>query len=385
MAEKEIPMSSIPDQVQNLKYEPEDEINLLDLLVALVKKKVLIFSIASIFFVLSIFYAFSIKTTYRATISFKPTVKDLISIIPNTLYDVLPNTSRDKNGNLVIKNNYMFNEYIEGLRSYSNQEKVFIEGNFYKRFPVNNPKIEMKEIVREIYRSIHVSDGEGVSVKVASFEMKGVKSEVASDFLNALSDWTKNKVEFDIKESIQNEVKNQIASYSEKLNYELSLEKKVYEDKVRIFTHNLRIAKKLGILDNKFVNFKPSNPEWSLEPGLSKTHTIHLWPIWYLYGQRALEEELRVLRSQSNSIQHTKKYNIFNSQIVGLSKIALNPINLGPVIISQPSIPEVYPVNISKIQVIAIGIAFGLFIGIFIALLSCLITQLKKRSEIGSS
>ena len=33
------------------------------------------------------------------------------------------------------------------------------------------------------------------SSKFANFEMKDVKPEVASDFLNALADWTKNKVE----------------------------------------------------------------------------------------------------------------------------------------------------------------------------------------------
>ena len=72
MTEKEIPLSSTPYQDQNLKHEPEDEINLLDLLVFLVRKKVLIFFTASIFVVLSIFYAFSVTPTYQATIGFQP-------------------------------------------------------------------------------------------------------------------------------------------------------------------------------------------------------------------------------------------------------------------------------------------------------------------------
>ena len=53
--------------------------------------------------------------------------------------------------------NYMINKFILELQSYSNQEKVFMEGKFHERFVANNPKIDIKkEIVQEIYRSIHV-------------------------------------------------------------------------------------------------------------------------------------------------------------------------------------------------------------------------------------
>jgi hypothetical protein len=104
MTEKEIPLSSTPHQDPNFKHEPEDEISLLDFLVALRRKKVIIFSTASIFVVLSIFYAFSMGTIYRATIGFQPSGKNLTSFFPNFIFEVLPNVSKDKQGTLVIKN-----------------------------------------------------------------------------------------------------------------------------------------------------------------------------------------------------------------------------------------------------------------------------------------
>jgi LPS O-antigen subunit length determinant protein (WzzB/FepE family) len=379
MAEKEIPLTSTPYQAQKFKHALEDEISLLDFLVVLVRKKVIIFFTASVFVVLSIFYAFSMGTIYRATIGFEPPAKNLTSFFPDFTYEVLPNVSQGADGVVVIKNDYMFNKFITGLQSYTNQEKVFNTGKFYERFVVNNPKIDMKKgIIQEIHRSIHVIDGEGVSAKVASFEMKGVKPEVASDFLNALADFAKSKVEFDVKEFIQNAAKVHINIYSDRLNYELSIKRQENEDRIRTFTYNLEIAKNLGIVDNNFVNFKPKVAAQERNGPLIGKPDI-TWPTWYLYGQLALEQELHMMRDRSVSIPYSKKLIELNSNIEYLSNIDLSKINLESVIISQPSIPPVYPINIKRMTVIAIGIALGLFIGILMALLSCLMTQLKER------
>ena len=48
MTEKERPSSPQPDPIQSSYYQPEDEINILDLLGVLVKKKTLIFVTASL-------------------------------------------------------------------------------------------------------------------------------------------------------------------------------------------------------------------------------------------------------------------------------------------------------------------------------------------------
>jgi LPS O-antigen subunit length determinant protein (WzzB/FepE family) len=395
MTEKEIPFSSTPYQRQNFKDEPEDEINLLDMLGVLVRKKVLIFFTASIVVVLSMFYAFSVIPTYRATIGFQYG-KSLISFFSYRVAEFLPNVSRNTDGSLEIKKNYILNEFIAELQSYSNQEKVFITGKFHERFVVNNPEIDReKEIIQEIHRSIHVE--EGVSAKVASFEMKGVKPEVALDFLNALVDFAKSKAEFDVKESIQNGVKTQIAVYSKELNYELSITRQKNEGRIKAFTHNLEIAKNLGILDNNFDKFKPSSSISNMSAPISGRERWNsnvkvnvefkggevatLWPAWYLYGQLALEQELNMMRGGSFPVQYSKKSRELNSKIEYLSNIDVSNINLEPAIIIQPSTPPVYPTSIKKINIIAIGIALGLFTGTLMALLSCLMTQLKERSK----
>jgi LPS O-antigen subunit length determinant protein (WzzB/FepE family) len=162
------------------------------------------------------------------------------------------------------------------------------------------------------------------------------------------------------------------------LNYELSIKLQENEDRIRTFTNNLEIAKNLGIVDNNFVNFKPQvGAQERNGPLIGKADIT--WPTWYLYGQLALEQELNMMRDGIVAVPDTKKFIELNSNIEYLSNIDLSKINLEPVIISQPSIPSVYPINIKKMTVIAIGISLGLFIGILMALLSCLMTQLKER------
>jgi len=291
----------------------------------------------------------------------------------------------------------MFNKFIVELQSYSNQEEVFIEGKFHERFVASNPKIVIKEeIIQEIYKSIHTSVGGELSAKVVNYEMKGVNPELASDFLNTLADWVRSKVELDIQESIQKEAKVQIALLSAQLNSRITKEKLEYEDKIRVLTDNIEIAKNLGILGNNFDNFKPTgfgfnetNKHKNAQGVVSSSVIERIkvkaeidWPVWYLYGQRALEQELNLMERRGASSQYTKKTTELIFKIEQLSRIDLSKINFAPVIISQPSIPLVNQLNVKKINIIASGIALGLFIGILMALLSCLMTKLKERSKL---
>jgi LPS O-antigen subunit length determinant protein (WzzB/FepE family) len=415
MTEKENPLSAKPYQDQNFKHEPEDEVNLLDLLEFLIRKKAIIFYTASIFIVLSIFYAFSIKTIYLTTIGFQPSEKNLISLIPFKFREVLPSVSRSEKGVLVTKKNYMLNKFISELQSYSNQEKVFMEGKFYERFVASNPKINMKEgIVQEINRSIHESNGGGLSAKVVSYEMNGANPELAADFLNALAVWVKNKVEHDIRDSIKKGIKNYIDVLSGQLN---SLNSDLiwkYESKIRDLKFNIEMAKKLGILDNNLQHYQsPQQPIWylfgqrALEQDLDNNlqhYQSPQQPIWYLFGQRALEQELNLLELRGSPGKNIKEKGfLFNYndekkseklvaetdeiselilKIEQLSSFDISKINIEPVIISQTSIPSLYTISTKKFDVIAVGIALGLFIGILMAVLSSLMENLKKRSKL---
>ena len=57
-----------PEQIQGFNSPAEDEINLIDVLKFLARKKVLILAVTSVCTLFAIFYAQSITPNYRATI-----------------------------------------------------------------------------------------------------------------------------------------------------------------------------------------------------------------------------------------------------------------------------------------------------------------------------
>ncbi len=373
MTEKERQLTPQPDHTQQSNSQPEDEINLLDLLEVLVRKKVLLFFTTFLFTALSIFYAFSITPTYRTTIGFQPYEKSLASLFPDFIAEVLPSVSRSENESLLREENYLLNKFLTVFQSYSVQEKVFNEGKFLQRFVDSNPNSDTgKRIVQELNRSIHASDrGKGLSAQTVTFELEGTKPEVMSDFLNALADRAKSVVVIGVKELIQKGVKAQMDMLSAKLEIFRSQEKEEKADKIRHFSDNLEIAKNLGILDNNFGG-----------PTTNISLSLGSFPIWYLYGQRALEQELKVLQRRGVSRKYTERTADLDFKLAYLTKVDLSRINFEPVIISRLSVPPVHPINSSKVKIIAIGIAVGLFFGIAIAFLSNSMAQLKERSKL---
>ncbi len=379
MTEKERPSSPQPDRIQTSQYQPEDEINIFDLLEVLVRKKVLIFFTTSIFTFLSIIYVFSVTPIYRATIGFQSSEKGLTLLFPDFIAEILPDTSRSEKGSIVREKDYLIIKFLTEFQSYLTQEKVFIEGEFLQRFDANDPNVDIrKRIVQEINRSIHVSDsGNGkqetankITGQTIIFEMEGTKPELISDFLNVLAERAKREVVNSAKESMRQGIKVLLDKYSAELEKLHSKEQAEKASKARRFSDNLEIAKNLGIVDNNFGG-----------PTTNISLSLGSFPIWYLYGQRALEQELKVLERRAASSQYTEQTAELDYKMSYLSKIDLSKINFEPVIISRHSIPPVNPININKTNIIAMGIVLGLTIGIVFAFLSNSMAQLKERSK----
>lgn len=382
MTEKDRPLSPQPDHIQQFNHQPEDEVHFLDLLEVLVRKKALIFSTIAIFTLLSVLYTFSITPIFRTTIGFQPNEKSLSLLFPDFIAEVLPSVSRSGNGSLVRENNYLLNKFLTKLQSYPIQEKVFIEGKFLQRFVDSNSNNDTgKGIVQELNRSIHASDnGKGLSAQTVTLEIEGTKPEVASDFLNALADRAKSEVVIDVKELIQKGIKTQMDIYSAELEKFRFQEKAEKDDEIRHFSDNLEIAKNLGVLDNNFGSSTSIiSPVIGNKPNAKVSQMFLDRPIWYLYGQRALEQELKVMERRQSLGRYIEEISDLDFKLAYLTKIDLSKINFEPVIISQLSVPPVHPINSNKIKIIASGIALGLIIGVLMAFLSYLMAQLKER------
>ena len=331
MTEKERPMPSQPEHIENGKSTPEDEIALVDVLEVLFRKKALIVIVTFICTLFSVFYAQQITPTYTASITFLPNhMEPSISHLPDFAKKILSDETGKK-----TKSELMFSWFLSALQSYSAQEKVFID--------IQSDVETGKAVLEAINKSIQISkSGDGQKL-----EITGTKPEVMSDFLNSLAGAAKNEVVKNSKEIMQQKINALIETFKQELG---SLQSKAKATRLKQITHlsqNLEIAKNMGVLENNFSSLAPMQSLIFTPQKFTPQKFLQddLLPLWYLYGQRAIEQELSMLKNQPLSDLQIEGAAELILQIEALSKIDVSKFNFDPAIISQPSIIILFRYN----------------------------------------
>ena len=477
-----------PPQSENAQYSAqssEEGMSFIDFMEVLIRKKGLIFLIAATSTLLSIGYALSVTPVYKASIGFLPP-KNII--VPESFpLEIIKET-----------NTSLYKKFLARLQSYNYREKVFKSGNFIEKFedkkrgpttPENlflqlNSSISLKENILEKNRSFdkplylqmlgpkpeamadflnslpqaavkdiqtetidqllklieektrkrianleektrkriasltaklqihytiniidnnskHAISGAGqpkwflfgqkalieeinqLQIKMSDItrqvilEMLGPKPEAMADFLNSLS----QAAVIDI----QTETINQLLKLIEEKTLEriANLEEETRK-RIANLTAELQIARKLNIIDN---NFK---------------HAISLkgQPKWFLFGQKALIEEINQLQIKMSDItrqvlsdnlksaidvdgnnQILKAANLTQSESEKIKTYDWAQIKIEVASVSQPSVPPSKPVKPRKPLIISIGILMGLFLGVILAFLRDAMENLGRKKE----
>ncbi len=370
MTEKNRQSKIQPEQTQGFHPPPEDEINLADLLEVLVRKKVLILAIMSICTLISIFYAQSTTPIYRATMAFVEPQETFFSTLPLEVIENLPlsrSALSNKKGEPTGVNPSAFLMFLAKVGSYELKKEVLVKGGFLEKF-FGDARVDTDQAVLEIHNSTKIIKPTGPA-QAAHVEIVGPKPEVLAEFLTAL---TKSALKITVKE-IKSLVQTEINSEINKLSLKIDIEKERRKKEISILSEALNIAKNLGIKNN---NFRFYNGE-HLSDGKN-------WPLWYLYGEKALQQEImkRKLRKNWDAVLGLTKA---ETALRKYQAIDISPLKIKVANISQPSIPSVKPIKPEKTKIIAIGMALGLLISIFMAFLINAIEQLKTKETPSAS
>ena len=256
MTEQQRPLPSPPDHTRHSSTVPEDEVNLLDVLAVLVRKKVLILVVLSVFILGSILYAQSFTPKFRATIGFLPPEEASLSLyFPDTVVSLLHSSNENKaQGKEPVKYRpWLFQKFLTTIQSSQLQEKVFNEGKFLEKFLGGNQDTDKRKVVLgEISNALQIKPGNG---EFTYLEMVGTKPKAMADFLNALAESALVETVNNLKVSLQQIIKSQLSKLSENLDAYLAEAKLEREQKIRHLLNNLEIAKKLGVVKNNFNSF----------------------------------------------------------------------------------------------------------------------------------
>jgi LPS O-antigen subunit length determinant protein (WzzB/FepE family) len=430
------------DSTTNSQSSPEDEINLIDVLGILVRKKFLILFSTLIFSALSIIYVLTTTPIYQTEVAF---LKPSKSFIPKSFLGTNSNNAEKilKPSFYTETNQSLYFKFLTRIQSYKHQQKVFEKGGFLKKFSGTADNSDSPEdYFLKIHESISLEEESQIKKKdeVRKFEkpiylsMTGTKPNTMSEFLNAISKTAKENIQSEtldlvkmkIDEAIQgNAQKTKMLTFMTQWAKEDEQEKfretqsKIEQEnleRLRVLTDSLTLAKNLKIKNNNFSmpgRNKVLQMAEIFDPTKSREHKI---PIWFLYGELALEKEIETLKSrindkdyidnkvnleykyeqleaskhlQNDRISFSRKINEQLNELkmkkMELISMDISSIKPAVVVVSQPGITPSIPIEPNKIKVVLIGTCFGLFMGFLTAFFSHAMGALRKQEESSTS
>ena len=404
MTEKK-PQSTVqPEQAEGFNSLAEDELDLIDLLKFLARKKVFILAVTSVFTLFSIFYAQSITPVYRATIGLLNHKENFSPI------SVLEQLGLDKVKDQTIKPLNIFERFLLNIKSYEFKKEVFVNGGFQKKIS-RKTGVDTDQSVSAIYNSTKIVKRDGNTY----LELEGSQPKVMLEFLTALVEAAKENVNTEIKDKARSFIRTRINNLSAKIeelhqkitvqkqieNRKITLQKQIENQKITLkkqiekekkaekkakeigrLSKALDMAKRMGIKNNNFD--KPDNGSA---------------PVWFRYGELALQQEMRSLRSTKEETPNTKKLPIEKEKLklkklqqgikslrskekatsktknLSIEKAKLKKFQTADLTLLKFKVVTIgkYDYFLVKpnqtFKIIAFGVAFGLFISIFIAFL----------------
>tara|TARA_Y100001934_G_scaffold95019_1_gene117231 strand:- start:351 stop:1502 length:1152 start_codon:yes stop_codon:yes gene_type:complete len=357
----------------------EDELRLIDLLKLIARKKVLFLTVTFFFTLFSIFYAQSITPDYRATVGLLDHNEKFSSL---SILEQLDPKIADEIENSTTKPSSIFERFLINIKSYKFKQGIFVNGGFQKKFS-HETGVDTDQPISEIYSSIRIAKGDGATYLL----LEGSKPKVMVEFLTALVEEAKENVKKEINEIQRSTVKTRINNLSaqiEELQLNFTLQKQKEKIKKQVDKENaarekqekrvrlskaLTIAKNLGIKNNNFA----------LAKLVDKKENSQEFPLWFLYGELALQQEIMSLSSTEEIISNTKNLlketEISNTKNLAIEKLKLKRsqtadlplLKFKVVTISKHSYSLVKPYQ--PWVIVGFGLAFGLFISIFMAYL----------------
>ena len=314
MTEKK-PRSTVQqEQTQGFNSPAEDEIDLIDFLKFLARKKVLILAVTSVCTLFAIFYAQSITPNYRATVELIANNGARSSF---SFFRQLDPTLANKISKAITKPYSIFERFLLKIKSYEFKQEVFVNGGFQKKFS-SETGIGTDQSVSKIFNSIEIVKRDGVT----NLELDGSKPKVMLEFLTALVESAKEDVNTEtnvIKSSIVKTRIDNLSKQKQAAQLERQIEEKEREMEIEGLLQAITLQKQIekkeremeikGLLQAITLQKKIEKKEREREiDRLSRALVIakrmgiknhnftksgsHTFPLWFLYGELGLQQEI---------------------------------------------------------------------------------------------
>jgi len=377
MTEKKQQSTVQSEQTQGFNSPAEDELNLKDFLRCLARRKKIILAITSVFTLCSIFYAQSITPLYQATVSFLDPKEYFSEAKPRTINNeelssffstleqldpqLLLHVSRE-----ITKAHTVFERFLLNIKSYELKQEAFVNGGFQKKF-FRETGIDTDQSVLAIYDSTKIVRHKGINY----LRLEGFKPKVMLEFLTALVEAAKEKTNTQLNDKAHSIFKtrmNRLSTQIEKQTQEIAVRKQA---EITRLSKALEMAKRMGIKNNNFDKPDKENA-----------------PLWFQYGELALQQQIKMLRSKKEETPNTKNLASANGWLEKFKLKRLQAVNLPPLKFKVVTIGE-YSYSLLQPNlrwvIVGLGTALGLLISIIMVVLINLKEQLRAEENPSAS
>ena len=342
-------------------YDQQDEILLKHALLFLFNSKWIILGITSLITTISIFFVMSITPIYEAVVSVYPTSSLSVSKLNNARFkhdEILPTLEKD------FSKEELYEMVLYKLFSNSFKEKVFTSNNYLKKLNLNNESGNFSAL--DFVEKVKNNKGKSNNNNATTFVLTGENPLIISNFLNDLM----RVALFDTLQDIKVMEQNKKNSRMKFIDIELTLEKENIQ-KTRLLKI-IQLQKELKIsvsLKNKEFNFPQIN---QISNNNLKTHPSHTaaMPIWYMYGEQALRQELDKLTSDKTF--NSSKIDMLETQKSKLTSVDISAfddiVDIEMAGVHRSEVPT-SPISPKKRLIVSVMFFISLIISIFIAYL----------------
>jgi LPS O-antigen subunit length determinant protein (WzzB/FepE family) len=317
------------NNITEQNYYQEDEIDLKQLFRSLAERKWFIFGFTGLITTLAIAYALSITPTYQVSTSFlSPSASSVLQLNKIKLTSETSET--------------IYRKFLNKVMSGQFQRKIFDENNYLTKLnPDNKPIKNLEDFFAGFSESITLKTNkiqkntEKLNYeKPVKISLQGSDAQVISNFLNDLAKTADTETVNEFLTIIQQKIdirleeinkqktlllsrtKQDRLSKIDRIKIEdqqkineindqiLRLRNKAKKDrlnKIKVLTDTALMAKTLGIKDNNFKKISNSNDS-TLTVAIGGDQKL---PQWYLYGEKALLQEISILKNRANDDAYT--------------------------------------------------------------------------------
>lgn len=408
-------------------YYQEDEIDLKQLFRSLADRKWFIFGFTSLITVLAIAYALSIAPTYKATTSFlSPNESSVIQLNRIKLTSETSETSET-----------IYRKFLNKVMSSQFQRKIFDENDYLSKLnPDNKPIKNLEDFFAEFSKNINLETNKiQKNVEQLNYEkpvnisIEGNDATVIASFLNDLTSSADTQTVNEFLTIIQQKIDIRLDEISKQRGLLLSKAKqdrfskiaqiqeqdlqktneindqigrlriKAKKDKlnnIQILTDSSMIAKSLGITENNFK--KIGNDSESVSTLTVAIGDNQKLPQWYLYGEKAILQEIGILKNRENDDAYTPEIvnlqnklsaiksnqvlktlksrkddspfiaeiNKLDIEAIKLKSFTLNPVGINAMQINQRAYPPEASIKPKKRLIVAVAFIAGFILSIFL-------------------